>query len=803
MIPRNANTKSRRPDYRTRRDRTRRRTEAFDRQMPALTKAYLDWHLSISNAASGDCGFFAHHKNTSQARENTAEGSIQIKVVDVFSYVKTLCDLQGVQFYAYLSRQFSIALDVYLQILTSVNMLVDEALRRGDPHWRLKHACPACTYKLQGEVPMKFSLLYAMDGNDSLKRVLKKSTQDDLDSDDNSPLAQRSSELPTTQVVGGDRYLLNEYIEQFARDSPADMLSLDDDKDNPCAGRWKNMRDEKTKKMWGVFDESGIFMSICRHGFSLVIADMVQSGEQAKYPLAVVSKLLDTFGSNLGGGYDIGCRFKTTLSRSSLGQRARELNHTSLVGAFHGHAHQRLCQLDHLATYVDGLGLEDLEGCERTFSKSNALASSVRYASVFHRRQAIAHYFEHNDDYEIYANLSTFLYNNYKQALRIISDGTNSLPKLMHELGLEDKSVFDTWLAEERAYLTSLSHEPNHETIQMEYWQKLLNLSGSKKDLDAATAAWTVTTPSTVEFGPHDIASTNRIETTRRHAMENYEKDLKAVQELETKLGVTRRWEQEDQEWKDVGRLVANRKFQRALDHLEGLVVARIFELSKMNQAGTGYKLRKHIGKALQVRSAAIRTALDRYNTAARALRPPRASLSWEEVVEYAFLSDFDLLRDARQDISQRPWATPTGRLTMDTYFKTRRAREEIQRLDIEIRRLATYLHDESRYLTECEKQLQTLHPGLAHQVSLHRKIRARFAEHHYQRLHDISMLEGFTGSITPVCIPAQLVADGLSMVPEGEDDALEDLEDDENADVDGEEHARILESILQVTLDV
>lgn len=127
---------------------------------------------------------------------------------------------------------------------------------------------------------------------------------------------------------------------------------------------------------------------------------------RAKYPLAVVSKLLDTFGSNLGGGYDIGCRFKTTLSRSSLGQRARELNHTSLVGAFHGHAHQRLCQLDHLATYVDGLGLEDLEGCERTFSKSNALASSVRYTSVFHRRQAIAHYFEHNDDYKIYANLS-------------------------------------------------------------------------------------------------------------------------------------------------------------------------------------------------------------------------------------------------------------------------------------------------------------------------------------------------------------------------------------------------------------
>jgi hypothetical protein len=128
---------------------------------------------------------------------------------------------------------------------------------------------------------------------------------------------------------------------------------------------------------------------------------------RAKYPLAIVEKLLDVFGDGLGGGYDIGCKFKATLKNSPLGVRASELHHTCLVGAFHGHAHRRLCQLWHLATYVKGLGLEDLEGCERAFSKSNALASSVRYASVFHRLQAITTYFAHNDNFEVYQNLST------------------------------------------------------------------------------------------------------------------------------------------------------------------------------------------------------------------------------------------------------------------------------------------------------------------------------------------------------------------------------------------------------------
>ena len=120
----------------------------------------------------------------------------------------------------------------------------------------------------------------------------------------------------------------------------------------------------------------------------------------------MLARLFDAFGEGLGGGYDIGCRFQTTLNTSSLGPRAEALNFKALVPAFHGHAHRRLCQLRHLAIYVQGLGLEDLEGCERTFSKSNGLAAAVRYASIFHRRQAIAGYFQHNDEHEVYQNLS-------------------------------------------------------------------------------------------------------------------------------------------------------------------------------------------------------------------------------------------------------------------------------------------------------------------------------------------------------------------------------------------------------------
>jgi hypothetical protein len=95
--------------------------------------------------------------------------------------------------------------------------------------------------------------------------------------------------------------------------------------------------------------------------------------------------------------------------------------------------------------------------------------------------------------------------------------------------------------------------------------------------------------------------------------------------------------------------------------------------------------MRKHIAKALQARSKAVRAAIDRYNEAAGALNPPMPSITWEQVVEYVFLADFDILRDTRAEVQSKPWTRPAYRLAMDHYFKILRAREEIKCLNVEI----------------------------------------------------------------------------------------------------------------------
>lgn len=115
--------------------------------------------------------------------------------------------------------------------------------------------------------------------------------------------------------------------------------------------------------------------------------------------------MLDTLGDRNVLAYDIGCAFEKTVANSSLGSRALACLLTFVVPAFHGHAHNRPCQLQYHPQYIPSLGIEDFETCERCFSVSNGLAANTRLATRFHRQQAIEQHFQFQDQ-DKYSDLS-------------------------------------------------------------------------------------------------------------------------------------------------------------------------------------------------------------------------------------------------------------------------------------------------------------------------------------------------------------------------------------------------------------
>jgi hypothetical protein len=71
--------------------------------------------------------------------------------------------------------------------------------------------------------------------------------------------------------------------------------------------------------------------------------------------------------------------------------------------------------------------------------------------------------------------LALLLCSRYRRALGIKST-LQALEATMRELGVNTHLEFEQWLEKEKAHLRTLSKEPLQETLEMEYYQKLVNL---------------------------------------------------------------------------------------------------------------------------------------------------------------------------------------------------------------------------------------------------------------------------------------------------------------------------------------
>jgi hypothetical protein len=216
------------------------------------------------------------------------------------------------------------------------------------------------------------------------------------------------------------------------------------------------------------------------------------------------------------------------------------------------------------------------------------------------------------------------------------------------------------------------------------------------------------------------------------------------------------------------------------------------------------------------VRSKAVKNAISKYNEVAQTMTPPQPTLTWEEVVEYAFLADFDLLREGREDIYGELWAQPAGQVAMDQHYRLLHADEEIQCFNMEIHRLVTYMGDEARFLAVEEGCLREEgEERLATQVRLLCMERARFTDVHMERLTKLSKEPGFTGDLVPsvsVCrerhtrvVRARRDEDVEMQAPSPppqEEGMPADGEDELESDDDDRELAEVFLTVVRITQD-
>jgi hypothetical protein len=63
---------------------------------------------------------------------------------------------------------------------------------------------------------------------------------------------------------------------------------------------------------------------------------------------------------------------------------------------------------------------------------------------------------------------------------------------------------------------------------------------------------------------------------------------MNVVDDIEHRMGITERWHPQDVKYQEGLAYLTNWRFIQAVEHLQGLVIQRLFELAKANIAGTG-----------------------------------------------------------------------------------------------------------------------------------------------------------------------------------------------------------------------
>ncbi|KAJ7823309.1 hypothetical protein B0H14DRAFT_3146083 [Mycena olivaceomarginata] len=545
---------------------------------------------------------------------------------------RTLQHLHLVPHPFYLSEQLSSAYDAYLAIMREVDVRVDAAMgRTGD--WHSQNVCPLCFYKTDGEPHLKYKFLGTMDGNNSLKLVdtpfhpglrpdNRQSTsprwitpeQVDVYKDEvaiaqakhspvisrgekklwsrlvllqtAAPLAPPTTTIPTTSATPttavGVSPSLPPMTESTASDDedddiawlninelePAEVAELEECI-NTCVERWRAAAPEARKKMFAFFGVSGIFLSVCRHGHVLAMCDMIRSGELMKYPLVMVRRLLDTYGADIGLGYNIMSVFFGTLCHSSLGQATNN-----------GHAHNRECQVCWHLLYVEGMGTEDFEECERTFALSNNLAAVTWLASPFRRHQQIEEHFNFHD-LDKHASSGSFIFQNYRQALEKLDTNAQQLSVLENRTETSAQDYEDFLLAE-CAYFESRKKEPEQVSVTSDYMDLLQKLQDVVQESAAAKKTYDQLDHYIVNLGWQraEIALCRRRYQTTHNRVLGVEE---AVVLFEEEHAIKDR-----RQYKDALVMLGECKYRDALDRLELLVVKRLFELTKLGMSNIG-----------------------------------------------------------------------------------------------------------------------------------------------------------------------------------------------------------------------
>ncbi|KAI0027080.1 hypothetical protein K488DRAFT_18789, partial [Vararia minispora EC-137] len=697
----------------------------------------------------------------------------RVPSLGVEPFIKSACVLQNMEYIPGMQENFSWAFDYYLRALDGIQSMADAQL---EGPGALTHGCPPCDFKLPGEQTLDGpGRLLCMDGGMSFKRVESAGRCDERVFQSpffkpRSDVDEFRKELPSASaaIVRSERPPMPTPDPPTENSDP--MLTIDDkgfvvaeEADDRCGTNWLAANGRESGNH-GIFEQTGLFVCLCRHGRPETLLEMVRSGELSAYPLACIQHVIQKYGKDNALGFDLGCLLAAVCQHSRIADEVTRSGLSFFVDGFHGSAHKRDCQLKWMVLNNPdcGVGNEDFAGCERFFSQVNRAAVITRYASNYRWKQGI-HLAASQVSDDRYASIGAFELGNFKQAISEIEVNDAWLRDYTSRRGFSEAD-FKQWLIEERAFQAETKKKESWEqSTKVEYVEALEKLAEARAyNIVINNDDWirNFTPPNAAQMPDRgsslgraiftnevlDASRGRALETLRRDKMRALELRTQLADHAESVLGVAARWTPGDKEYQDVLQYIKHKKFARAVDVLEGAIVSRDSEFWKANLSNTNYKSRRHISSAIVRRNGALYAAFKRYNELAILQSPPRPALNPKDVLEHNDLSTLDILKTSRHDILSKPWTQAQNRQALLRWLKIQSSKAELDRISVEVPRIQAWVDFDDNRRLDAVRRTSAADPALALFIDAQRIGRRQTNNAIRLQLQKIYRASGYTG---------------------------------------------------------
>ncbi|PPQ84238.1 hypothetical protein CVT25_002144 [Psilocybe cyanescens] len=179
-----------------------------------------------------------------------------------------------------------------------------------------------------------------------------------------------------------------------------------------------------------------------------------------------------------------------------------------------------------------------------------------------------------------------FIFQNYRQALNRITSDTPQLAALSAKLKTTGTD-YKAYLQAEREHLQALQLEAEMVQKAMDYLELLMKTEGFKKESNLAANEYKKLDYNIINNG-YQKKEIQAVCTCYRTTFMCYKVQEEELTHYKEEHDIDTCWLPDSTVYKEAQKLLVKHSYRHSVDHLERLIVQRLFELTKLGMNGVG-----------------------------------------------------------------------------------------------------------------------------------------------------------------------------------------------------------------------